>query len=182
MRLSEAIDLIDHPLLRAAIAPHAATTSREAIAPRPQRWADLGCGDGLFTEALARFLPAGSSLYGVDLRPTLHSASVGEVSLIPVKTDFINIPLPLDDLDGVLMANSFHYVKDKPEFLDRLQKLVLRPGAPLLLVEYDTDRPVPTWVPWPVSFHSLQALLPQARKLGEAPSRFGGKMYAALVM
>ncbi|MBS1662544.1 MAG: class I SAM-dependent methyltransferase [Bacteroidetes bacterium] len=170
MRLSEAIDLLDNPKLRAA------------IPARPQRWADLGCGDGLFTEALARFLPAGSSLYGVDLRPTLHSANVGEVNLIPVKTDFINVPLPLDDLDGVLMANSFHYVKEKQAFLHKLKSAVLKPGAPLVIVEYDTDKPVQTWVPYPVSFNTLKTLVPKAEKLGEMPSRFGGTMYSAIAL
>ena len=163
--------------------------------PAPQRWADLGCGSGLFTEALARFLPSGSSIYGVDFRPTLYSTSVNGVSLIPVSSDFVNIPLPIDDLDGILMANSFHYVKDKPALLQQL-KTHLRPSGTtavpstaagsLLIVEYDTDSPVPTWVPWPVSYASLQPLLaaagwPHIEKLGERPSAYGrSNMYAAL--
>jgi hypothetical protein len=163
-------------------------------AAAPLRWADLGCGSGLFTEALARFLPAGSTIYGLDLRPTLHSGTVNGVSLVAVKTDFINIPLPLTGLDGILMANSFHYVKDKPAFLrtltaplhpDHPASAPLSPGSPLLIVEYDTDRPVPTWVPWPVSYASLQPLLekagwPHVQKLAERPSAFGnGNIYAA---
>jgi SAM-dependent methyltransferase len=107
----------------------------------------------------------------------------------------VNIPLPIDDLDGILMANSFHYVKDKPTLLQKL-KTHLRPSstttAPsaaagaLLIVEYDTDSPVPTWVPWPVSYASLQPLLaaagwPHIEKLGERPSAYGrSNMYAAL--
>jgi trans-aconitate methyltransferase len=200
MRLSEAIHLLGNLQLYAA---HPA-----ASAPAPLRWADLGCGSGLFTEALARFLPSGSSIYGVDFRPTLYSASVNGVSLIPVSSDFVNIPLPLDDLDGILMANSFHYVKDKPALLQRL-KTHLRASNPaaaaasepaahdttaatsaaagsLLIVEYDTDSPVSTWVPWPVSYASLQPLLaaagwPHIEKLGERPSAYGrSNMYAAL--
>ncbi len=176
MRLSEAIDLLDSPELRAL---------KSAVAA-PLRWADLGCGSGLFTEALASFLPRGSSIYGVDLRPTLYSEVVNGVTLFPVKTDFINIPLPFSDLDGLLMANSFHYVEDKPAFLEMIKRYV-RPGAPLLFVEYDSDRPVPTWVPWPVSFASLQPLLKAAgwatmKKLAERPSVYGhANLYAALV-
>jgi SAM-dependent methyltransferase len=225
MRLSEAIDLLGHLQLytaNPAASPSAASPPHKAdapgshmpagpSAPAPQRWADLGCGSGLFTEALARFLPSGSSIYGVDFRPTLYSTSVNGVSLIPVSSDFVNIPLPIDDLDGILMANSFHYVKDKPALLQQL-KTHLRPGgiaaAPataaasepaahsipattaaagsLLIVEYDTDSPVPTWVPWPVSYASLQPLLaaagwPHIEKLGERPSAYGrSTMYAAL--
>jgi SAM-dependent methyltransferase len=206
MRLSEAIDLLDSPQLRAlkpAIAPPTTGTAPQpaldnvdprTIDPRtamtttavaPLRWADLGCGNGLFTEALAQFLPRDSTIYGVDLRPTLYSEVVNGVALFPVKADFINIPLPFSDLDGILMANSFHYVEDKPAFLEKL-KGYLKPGAPLLFIEYDTDRPVPTWVPWPVSFASLQPLLKNAgwtnvQKLAERPSAYGhSNLYAAL--
>jgi SAM-dependent methyltransferase len=181
MRLSEAIDLLDSPQLRAMKPVVAPPTT----AVGPLRWADLGCGAGLFTEALAQFLPRGSSIYGVDLRPTLYSEVVGGVALFPVQADFINIPLPFSDLDGILMANSFHYVEDKPRFLEKI-KGYLKPGAPLLFVEYDSDRPVPTWVPWPVSFAGLQPLLKKAgwtsvQKLAERPSVYGhSNLYAAL--
>jgi len=195
MRLSEAIDLLDHPALR-AVAPHASPTNPAAAAApaspatpanpsTPLRWADLGCGTGLFTEALAHFLPAASTIYGLDLHPALHHDRVNDVSLIPVHSDFINIPLPLDNLDGILMANSLHYVKDKPQLLQQL-KTHLRPHSPLLIVEYDTDRPVATWVPWPISYTNLQPLLaeagwPHIQKLGERPSAYGrSNIYAAL--
>ena len=196
MRLSEAIDLLDSPQLRAlkpAAAPAAAAdfdsvnprTAMPATAAAPLRWADLGCGAGLFTEALAQFLPRGSTIYGVDLRPTLYSEVVNGVALFPIQADFINIPLPFSDLDGILMANSLHYVEDKPAFLEKI-KGYLKPGAPLLFVEYDSDRPVPTWVPWPISSASLQPLLAKAgwtnvQKLAERPSVYGhSNLYAAL--
>ena len=198
MRLSEAIDLLDSPQLRAmkpAVAPPTTgaadfrsvnpRTAPPTTAVAPLRWADLGCGAGLFTEALAQFLPRGSTIYGVDLRPTLYSEVVNGVALFPVQADFINIPLPFSDLDGILMANSFHYVEEKPAFLEKL-KGYLKSDAPLLFVEYDSDRPVPTWVPWPVSFASLQPLLAKAgwaqvQKLAERPSVYGhSNLYAAL--
>jgi len=208
MRLSEAIDLLDSPQLRAmkpvVAPPMPGAADLRSVNPRtappttavaPIRWADLGCGTGLFTEALAQFLPRGSSIYGVDLRPTLYSEVVNGVALFPVQADFIHIPLPFSDLDGILMANSFHYVEDKPAFLEKIKGYLkpgapagsaIKPGAPLLFVEYDSDRPVPTWVPWPVSFASLQPLLKKAgwtqvQKLAERPSAFGhSNLYAAL--
>lgn len=33
---------------------------------KPQIWADLGCGDGTFTHALAHLLPNGSHIYAID--------------------------------------------------------------------------------------------------------------------
>ncbi|HTJ14633.1 MAG TPA: class I SAM-dependent methyltransferase [Dinghuibacter sp.] len=183
MRLSEAIELFDRPVLR------------DVVGDAPVRWADLGCGSGLFTEALARFLPAGSTIYGLDLRPMLQSDLVCGVHLVPVKTDFVNIPLPVAGLDGILMANSLHYVEDKAAFLSTLTRSMhpghpesapLRPERPLLVVEYDTDTPVPTWVPWPVSLAKLRPLMaiagwPKVDKLGERPSAFGrSNIYSAL--
>ena len=51
MTLKEAISLINSGLIRPT---------------GPVHWADLGCGEGLFTLALASLLPAGSVIYGVD--------------------------------------------------------------------------------------------------------------------
>jgi ubiquinone/menaquinone biosynthesis C-methylase UbiE len=54
MTQRDAIALIDHPILRAA---------------PPTHWADLGCGSGTFTLALATLLPPGSTIEAIDLRP-----------------------------------------------------------------------------------------------------------------
>lgn len=168
MRLSEAIALIDNPLLREV------TTSAGAV-----RWADLGCGNGLFTEALAHFLSRGSTIYGIDLRPSLYSDVVNGVVLVPLSGDFVEMPLPAG-LDGILMANSLHYVKDKEDFLKKIA------GRPLVIIEYDTDRPVERWVPYPVSHASLRDLLlasgwSKVERLGETSSVYGhANIYAAL--
>ncbi|MBN9382033.1 MAG: class I SAM-dependent methyltransferase [Chitinophagaceae bacterium] len=166
MDLREALALIDKavPLL-----------------PRPgqtQHWADLGCGSGLFTTAIARLLPAGSTVYGVDTNPTLPHSS----SIIPIKADFEKDSLPLNNLDGIIMANSLHYVKDKPALLQKLRSY-MQPQALFIIVEYDTDQPVPRWVPYPVSYVSLSKLFPHTQKLGERPSVYGrANMYAALAI
>ncbi len=84
------------------------------------------------------------------------------------------------------MANALHYVRDKEAFLEKL-KAHLTPTGRFLLVEYDTDKPSPPWVPYPVSFQSLTALFRRigfetAQKLGERPSIYGrANLYAALI-
>jgi trans-aconitate methyltransferase len=160
----------------------------DRISPRSiTRWADLGCGDGLFTRALATFLHAGSTIYGVDKSSTLKTQTTsGGVNILPVEADFITGSLPFDSLDGIIMANALHYVKDKPAFLQKLQAY-LKPGALIVLVEYDTDTPVPVWVPYPLSFSSLEKLAKTSgyasvQKLGSHPSVYGHRsMYAAIV-
>lgn len=173
MELSEAIELILH---------NSHSKQPDAV------WADLGCGPGLFTFALAHLLPPGSTVYGVDKNPInfgpwLQPEGVRTLSL---QLDFVADNLPLPALDGILMANSLHYVADKPALLHRLVRS-LKPGGRFLIVEYDTDKPTPQWVPYPVSFPSLQRLFEKAgyasvRKLGERPSVYGrAKMYAAII-
>jgi ubiquinone/menaquinone biosynthesis C-methylase UbiE len=117
----------------------------------PQVWADLGCGDGTFTAALASLLPAGSTVHAIDTDtralarvPSRH----GDVTIVTHAGDFTRVPWPFDGLDGVLMANALHYVKDQAAFLRDADKALRR--RRMLLVEYDTTRGN-TWVPYPIS-------------------------------
>ena len=46
------------------------------------------------------------------------------------------------ELDGILIANALHYVSDQQNFLQNLISH-LKPGARIIIVEYDTDRAKP---------------------------------------
>jgi len=183
MTLNEALSLIDSagPLL-------SRTGNAQHHSGQAQHWADLGCGDGLFTEAIARLLPTGSTVRGIDTRPGLksHTTSNG-VTLTPMKADFVRDDLGLHDLDGILMANSLHYVKDQSAFFQRL-RTHMHPHAPFLIVEYDTDVAVPRWVPYPLSLISLTTLFRKAgycliQKLGERSSVYGrSDIYAIIAL
>ena len=116
-----------------------------------QVWADLGCGDGTFTIALASLLPAGSTVHAMDTDARALArlpAKHGDVTIVAHTGDFTGFPWPFDGLDGVLMANSLHYVRAKPEFLHRVKAALVRKRV--LLVEYDTTR-ANAWVPYPIS-------------------------------
>jgi trans-aconitate methyltransferase len=175
MTLSDAVALIDTSLLK---------SSPAAAALPPQTWADLGCGSGLFSQALSQFLPAGSTIYGIDLHPTLQPQAA-PVHFIPRQLNFVTAGLGLENLDGILMANSLHYVAHQPAFIRRIQSYLTSQHT-LLIVEYDTDRPTPTWVPYPLSMNSLRSLLQNAgytsvEKIGQRPSAFGRSyLYSAL--
>jgi ubiquinone/menaquinone biosynthesis C-methylase UbiE len=161
-------------------------------------WADFGAGSGAFTLALRELVGPQADIYAVDKdRSRLaelereHRARFGGSSrlhLLPV--DFLNAldvstgsvqPLPL--LDGVVMANSLHFFKDK-EGLLRHVGAFLKPGAILLLVEYNVDSGN-LWVPHPLSFSTFQTLAPRAgfsepRLLATRPSSFLREFYAAM--
>src|SRR5437016_1476247 len=81
------------------------------------------------------------------------------------------------------MANSLHFVRDKPPALRPLLRSV-RPGGRFVLVEYDADRGYP-WVPFPLSFETWRAMagdlgLEGTRLSGRVPSRFLGAIYSAV--
>lgn len=140
-----------------------------------QTWADLGAGSGLFTTALAKLLPHGSSIIAIDKKLSKIASSNG-VDIQARTGDFLD--LDFGKVDGVVMANSLHYVKDQQAFLQRLATKTSR----LVLVEYDTDR-ANQWVPYPVSFNKLRSYRPNAKQIGEEGSLYHKEgMYSALVL
>jgi ubiquinone/menaquinone biosynthesis C-methylase UbiE len=152
-------------------------------------WADLGCGDGIFTAALCTLLRTASEIYAVDKNRLALEAlvrnfaeSYPEASPHPILADFRH-RLSLPALDGLLMANSLHFVKRKRPVLERLAKL-LKPGGRLIVVEYNTSRGNPA-VPHPLAGAGFLALaeevgLREARILAKIPSSFLGEMYAGM--
>ncbi len=170
MILKDAIELIKH----------------DRINDEPQTWADLGCGEGLFTQALTHLLKPGSLIYAVDktkpgLIPPFNSVFVESKSY-----DFIKDELVFPPLDGILMANSLHYVSDKRALLNKLS-LLLKPASCFIIIEYDTDTLVQNWVPYPLSFLSLQKLFSEVGfetiiPIGKRASMYGrANLYSVLI-
>lgn len=154
----------------------------------PGIWADLGCGDGTFTLALAALLPAGSTIHAMDrnaraLRsiPRAHAGT----SIVTHVGDFTSPPWPFGSLDGVLLANALHYVRDQFEFI-RSCETAMSPPRRFLIVEYDTDE-ANRWVPYPVSRRTLEvrfagAGYPSIQWLGSRPSIYRrAAIYAAMI-
>ncbi len=152
-------------------------------------WADLGAGTGNFSRALAVLLGPTATIYAVDRSPSalagLQAAAAPAATLIPVVGDFTrSLDLPI--LDGILMANALHFVRDQLHVLRHLVRY-LRPGGRFLVVEYAV-RDALRWVPYPVPFEQFEVLAAGAelapptlvgRRL--SPST-GIEMYAAVAM
>src|SRR6185295_11433175 len=88
--------------------------------PLPQLWLDLGCGTGLFTFALAGNLPPGSKIIAIDKdEKALRKipATVNDVVIQTRVADFVYDALDMKEVNGILIANSLHYVKDKETLL-----------------------------------------------------------------
>ena len=153
-------------------------------------WADLGAGSGAFTLALRELVGPEASIFAVDLDASAlralereHIARFGSNdNLMAMRADF-SASLKLPPLDGLLMANSLHFFKDKRPVL-RHVRAYLKPQGSLLLVEYNVDAGN-RFVPYPLSFTSWRALAPAAgfsepRLLAKLPSRFLKEFYSAL--
>jgi ubiquinone/menaquinone biosynthesis C-methylase UbiE len=148
----------------------------------PQHWADLGCGTGTFTLALASLLPPESFITAIDKSHQHLPAISNGIKIDFRKADFVNEPITLSPLDGMLMANSLHFVANKVKLIQQLES-VFKNNPKFLIVEYDTTRSNP-WVPYPISFQGLDneftGLGYQTLKLADSPSMFGGIIYSAL--
>ena len=153
---------------------------RDGVPSRGGRWADLGAGEGAFTLALADLLGPDAHIVAIDKDARALRSLAGRVETRVA--DFTG-PLELRDLDGVVMANSLHYVRDKQPVLDAVRKMI-KPGGRLIIVEYGADRGNP-WVPYPFTFPQWEELAAQAgfrstRLLKTVPSRWLGTMYSAV--
>ena len=163
---------------------------RDGVAGTGRRWLELGAGRGAFTLALAELLGPDAEIVAVDrdaadLRRLAEAMAGGfpATRLETVTADFRDpITVGEERFDGLLAANSLHFVRDPAAVINAV-RLLLRPGARVVIVEYDSDSGNP-WVPHPFSFKTWQAVAERAglantRLVGRVPSRFLGAIYAA---
>jgi ubiquinone/menaquinone biosynthesis C-methylase UbiE len=150
------------------------------VPDRGGRWADLGAGEGAFTLALADLVGPEAEIIAIDKDARALRAIAGRFETRVA--DFMK-PLGLHDLDGVVMANSLHYVRDKQPVIEAVRKMLL-PGGRLIIVEYGADRGNP-WVPYPFTYPQWETMAARAgfqnsRLLKTVPSRWLGSMYSAV--
>jgi ubiquinone/menaquinone biosynthesis C-methylase UbiE len=170
---------------------------RSANLPQGGTYADFGAGSGAFTLALRELVGLDATIYAVDkdksslgelenlhgarFNSTLRHAQGGAGNLILLPNDFSH-PLEIPPLDGIVMANSLHFFRNKEKVLRHVRGF-LKPNGALLLVEYNVDSGN-LWVPYPLSFETFRALAPRAgftdpRLLAKVPSRFLREFYSA---
>ena len=161
-------------------------------------WADLGAGSGAFTLALRELLGSNAPIYAIDrdrgrlaeLERAYHARFDDTKNLQIIVADFTREPNTstgamqhLPPLDGVLMANSLHFFRDKEKVLRHVRSF-LKPDGALLLVEYNADQGN-LWVPHPLSFETFCNLAQHAgfsepHLLAKHPSSFLREFYSAL--
>lgn len=141
----------------------------------------------MFTRALADLLGEGGLVHAVDkdarVLALTQDATLGSARIVSRHED-VTHPLDFTELDGILMANTLHFVSDHLKVLALICSY-LRPGGCLLLVEYDDSARSP-WVPYPVPYTRFGTLastlgLVGLRQVGRRASRYGHEdIYAAI--
>ncbi len=162
---------------------------RKGIAARGGTWADFGAGTGAFTLALADLIGPTGTIYSVDrdrgaLREqerAMHARFPG-VTVHYINADFTQ-QLDLPPLDGIVMANSLHFLRKKDAMLQAVRGY-LKPGGRLIIVEYNVDKGN-MWVPYPFSYPTWETMARQSgfmhtELLETVSSRFLGGMYSAV--
>lgn len=161
---------------------------KDGVSPESRVWAEFGSGSGAFTLALAELIHPNGVIYSLDKnlsalrqQEKIMHEQFPHIEVHYLAADFTKA-LDLLSLDGILMANALHFIKEKVGFVSQI-KNYLKPEGQLLIVEYNIDRGNP-WVPYPISFKSWQALAGECgfanvRLLKTAPSRYHREVYSA---
>jgi len=154
-------------------------------------WADIGCGEGIFTAVLYELVRPDCEIYAVDknrrsLQKLLNNFAdlYPEANVMTLQQDFRQ-SLDLPALDGFIMANALHFIQDdlKSKVLNRLVKL-LKPGGRAIIIEYNAPRGNFA-VPHPLDEKEFVEL---ASEIGvvdvhiaaKVPSSFMGEMYVGV--
>ena len=138
-------------------------------------WADLGAGSGAFTFATRELIGPTASIYAVDKdRASLNQleqayrARFGDSQNLNLIAGDFSRTLDIPPLDGIVMANSLHFFKDKEKILRHVSSY-LKPNGILLIVEYNVDSGN-LWVPYPFSFETYSQAGPACKFQRAAPA------------
>jgi ubiquinone/menaquinone biosynthesis C-methylase UbiE len=163
----------------------------DAVAGHGGAWVDLGAGGGTFTRALAELLAADGRVYAVDRDAdavaalttwaTTHAPHVTAIAADLSHALDLSV-LVGAPLDGILIANALHFIRDADDVLARFAGS-LRTGGRVVLIEYDR-RESSRWVPYPVPISRLPSLAAAAglspfTVTASRPSMYQGVLYAA---
>jgi ubiquinone/menaquinone biosynthesis C-methylase UbiE len=152
-------------------------------------WADFGSGTGAFTLALAELIQPTGAIFSIDrdgsalkAQEKQLQARFPQVRVCYLQENYAR-PLELPPLDGIVAANTLHFLSEKESVL-RLFWGYLKPAGRMILVEYNIDQgnyAVPYPLPFPVwerlaervGFTGTQLLMTR-------PSRYLHQIYSAL--
>jgi ubiquinone/menaquinone biosynthesis C-methylase UbiE len=114
--------------------------------------ADIGAGDGYFTFRLAEAVGPDGSVFAVEVNDELvdrlrrKARDENYASVQAVKGEFDDPLLPDGELDLVFLCNSYHHIKNRPEYFARLRN-DLKPGGRVAIIDMKISALVRLTVP-----------------------------------
>jgi ubiquinone/menaquinone biosynthesis C-methylase UbiE len=154
-------------------------------------WADFGSGAGAFTLALADLIQPTGTIFSIDQNGSALQAQekqmsrrFPEVRVHYLKANYTH-PLELPPLDGIIAANTLHFLQDKDPVVNLLFAY-LKPTGRMILVEYNINNGNYA-VPYPLPYPAWERLAKRSgftttRLLANRPSSFLREIYSALSM
>jgi SAM-dependent methyltransferase len=101
---------------------------------------DLGCGPGIFSLAFAERCPAGV-VFASDIEPAqldaldARASKAGLHNIVPVLASLTDPHFPPGRLDLVFIADTYHHLENRVEYMRRLARS-LAPGGRIVLIDY----------------------------------------------
>jgi ubiquinone/menaquinone biosynthesis C-methylase UbiE len=132
-------ELYDTLLVPLIFEPFAADLAQRAATLSPRRVLETAAGTGAVTRALARSLPAGTTIVATDLNPPMleRAAAVGTAQPVQwQQADALQLPFDDDGFDLVVCQFGAMFFPDKVQAFSEARR-VLRPGGAFLFNVWD---------------------------------------------
>jgi ubiquinone/menaquinone biosynthesis C-methylase UbiE len=142
-------------------------TLLKVLAPKPgQKFADIGCGNGFYSIAIAKQLGKEGRVYAVDIQSEMlrllqARAEEAEVKNIkPVHGTLVDPKLPVGEIDMVLLVDVYHEFSH-PEQMLKAIRASLKPTGRVALAEFRLEDPnVPIKLEHKMSKEQIMAEFP----------------------
>lgn len=90
---------------------------------------DLGCGDGFFTQLLAKTVQA-KKIYGIDIaKQAVTQAKKLNINAVQMDLDSENLPYPANSIDLIFCGNIIELVADADHLLKEIKRILKKNGV-----------------------------------------------------
>ena len=107
---------------------------------------DMGCGNGFYTNKLAKMVGDGGHVYGVDIQPEMlellneRADQEGITNVTPVLGTFTDPRLPKGKVDLILCVDVYHEFSHPEHMLAAMRSALSKNGL-IVLVEFRSEDP-----------------------------------------
>jgi ubiquinone/menaquinone biosynthesis C-methylase UbiE len=102
--------------------------------------ADIGAGTGYFTVYLSAMVGDEGRVYAVDTEQAMldhlkQRREINQKVVVPILAEPRDPKLPAGEIDLILIANTWHHIRDRSHYLPLLRR-ALNPGGRVVVIDY----------------------------------------------